>query len=732
LASVIPISPETSNKRKIFFQFIFGATEGYVCLARLTREKKTLTEEWFKYPSDVERMSEFVEAYTMAEDIYFCPQVFTRRTRQKEFVKTCPTLWADLDDCDPKELHVAPSIVIETSPARYQALWDMERPVEPDAAEETCRRIAYKHRDQGADITGWDLTQLLRVPWTYNHKYGTPTAAKPVTLIVHINQNKYHLDNFDMYPEAEGFEYSKIPFPESFPDKTPDDILREYRTQIHPRALQLYVQKPDDDWSRALFELEMLCFEGGMSLEETYMVAKAAACNKYERDGRSKKMLWKDVCRVHARYLQNQKGVEVIAEEDVPPLLTDEERAAIEASPTLVEQYIEWAREMGDAAWQYHQVGGFVILSSLLAGTVRLPTSYGSVIPNLWFMILADTTLTRKTTSMDMAMDFLLDIDPEVVLATDGSIEGLMTSLSMRPGRPSIFLRDEFSGLLEAMGKKDYYAGMGETLTKLYDGKFQKRILRKETIEVRDPILIIFAGGIKTRIQALLNYEHVASGFLPRFCFVTAESDISQLRPLGPPTDSSTGRRDELLAEFTDIYKHFTRTQTIELEPGRQQVIPKKWDASLTPDAWARYNKFEADMLQAGLMATQKDLMTPTMDRLSKSGLKAAVLIACMRKEEEVVVTEEDVVRAFYYIEQWRHHTFEVLNNIGKSMNERELDQVMKAIKRMPGIHRSVLMRHYHLTAVQANMMLNTLEERGLISVTKSGKTQRLYPTEAS
>jgi hypothetical protein len=191
-------------------------------------------------------------------------------------------------------------------------------------------------------------------------------------------------------------------------------------------------------------------------------------------------------------------------------LLTDEERSLAEKSSTIVEEYIDWAKDLGDAAWQYHQAGAFVILSSLLAGSVRLPTSYGTVVPNLWFMILADTTLTRKTTAMDVAMDVIQEIDSDAVLATDGSIEGLFTSLSMRPGRPSVFLRDEFSGLLESMSRKDYYAGMAETLTKLYDGKFQKRVLRKETIEVRDPVLIVFAGGIRERVLGLLTHEHVA------------------------------------------------------------------------------------------------------------------------------------------------------------------------------------------------------------------------------
>src|SRR6185503_18286841 len=175
---------------------------------------------------------------------------------------------------------------------------------------------------------------------------------------------------------------------------------------------------------------------------------------------------------------------------------------------SFVERYIEWAKSLGDAAPQYHQAGAFTALSALLAGSVQLPTSFGVMKPNLWFMILADTTLTRKSTAMDIAMDLVMEIDDDVIMATDGSIEGLLTSLSTRPGKPSVFLRDEFSGLLEMITKRDYYAGIPELLTKMYDGKMQKRILRKESIEVRDPVLLVFAGGIKDKITGLLSFEH--------------------------------------------------------------------------------------------------------------------------------------------------------------------------------------------------------------------------------
>jgi ribosomal protein S25 len=368
----------------------------------------------------------------------------------------------------------------------------------------------------------------------------------------------------------------------------------------------------------------------------------------------------------------------------------------------------------------------------MLAGPVRLPTSYGVMVPNLWFMILADTTLTRKTTAMDIAMDLVMEVDPDVILATDGSIEGLFTSLSLRPGQPSIFLRDEFSGLLEQMNKKDYYAGMAETFTKMYDGKMQKRVLRKEVITVNEPVLIMFTGGIRERILSLLDYDSVSSGFLPRFLFITAESDITRLRPLGPPTERSIGKRELIRARLATIHSHYRRLQEVSVN-GTKLVGQKRWDASLTDEAWERYNKFEADMLKHGFESANRDLVTPVFDRLSKSTLKMAVLVAAARNlTDRVVVEERDLLKAIFYVEQWREFVAQIINSVGRTAAEKTIDKVYESVVKKPGVTRSELMQHHRLTAREADNVFTTLDQRGRLQRIKSGRTERLYPIQAS
>lgn len=720
------LTEEAAEKRLQFLQFIFAEHVGYVCIAKRIPNTNVFEEAFFEWPNEIEALKTYLDRSTSA-NVYYCPMLFEGRKRSKEGVLVCTAAWADLDDCPPDKMLVPPTFEVETSPHRYQALWLFKEPASPADAEDVSRRIAYFHKDSGADTSGWDLTQLLRMPFTNNFKYQAAQGA-PMVKILKAKSYRYTLESFHEYPVAEGSAYTVEPMPaiEDLPGDA-ESVLLKYRHEIHPHVWYLYNTVPKDDWSRSLWRLQMLLFECGLTKEEVFTVCLEAACNKYKRDNRSESLLWKEVCRGAAR-LTERDAVFGPLEKTLPPLLSDEERMVCEADISIIEEYVQWARTTGDASWQYHRVGAIVVLSSLLAGSIRLPTTFGNLIPNLWFMILADTTLTRKTTAMDLAVDILSEIDPDVILATDGSIEGLMTSMSMRPGRPSLFLRDEFSGLLEMMQRKEYLAGMAETLTKLYDGKFQKRVLRKETIEVRDPILVLFAGGIKDRVESLLGYELVASGFIPRFLMVSAESDVSLLRPLGPPTEQHTGGRIDMIKKFTDIFQHFNQTQSFTVN-GRVTTAKKKFEVSLTPDAWLRYNRFESDMLQAAMDSPQRDILTPCFDRLSKSGLKVAILLgAAKASDDKVVVEENDIIKAFYYIEQWRGHTLNMIRVVGKGASERVLERIVKMVEREPGVLRSTLMTRFHLTRRQADEIFETLDQRATIVRQKSGKSERLYP----
>jgi Protein of unknown function (DUF3987)/RepB DNA-primase from phage plasmid len=711
-----------------FFRSLFESATGYLCIALLERGKG-MRERYFSYPDEVKAACLFADSAQETHEVYFCAQLLDRKKRTKDAISRCSIAWADLDTCNPANLLVQPHIVVKSSPGRWQAYWRLDEPLDGYEAERLSKRIAYRHRDEGCDPSGWDLTQLLRVPGTRNHKH----SGDPLVELEWEIPGSYTLQEFAEYPEVVAGISEDEPLPTDLPEYTAADLLERYSETLSNTATILFDQVPEEDWSKPLWTLILSCYEAGMGKEEVYLLVREAKCNKFARDGRPED-LWKDVCRGYVQFQENAQ-LAVPAAPNPTHLMSEEEYDA-RCTSHFVDRYIVWASSLGDAATQYHQAGGFVILSALLAGRVHLPTSFGTIKPNVWFMLLADTTLTRKSTAMDIAMDLLDLVDDNTLLATDGSIEGLLGGLAVRAGQPSIFLRDEFSGLIEQMVKKDYYAGMAEAFTKLYDGKTQKRMLRKEVIEVKDPTLIIFAGGIRNRVCSLLTHEHVSSGFIPRFIFITAESNTDRIKPMGPPTEIDQTERDRLVDEMREIAKTYQvqEEQIAVKNPTTGKMFLQirtsgTHQAKLTEEAWVRYNQLERDMMTIALRAPSPEMYTPTYDRLCKSALRIAVLIAASMQrplpDENVRVGLEHILAAIAYVEDWKRYTDEILAGIGVTAYEGRLQNILESIKRSPGISRSELMRKYHLTARDANTVFDTLEMRG--DITKMGKKPIIY-----
>lgn len=717
------LSAETADRRKKFFEFLFNRTDGgYVCVAR-RKLTGVFEEKFFRWPEDESAALDYVTSSIPNHNVWFCPMILSHPTRNKHNVELCPGAWSDLDACPPDKLLIPPTLLLETSPNRHQALWCFDELADPLDAEEISKRIAYFHAEDGADKSGWDLTQLLRVPYTMNHKYDPPATVRLVAATDVMAQDVLR----EAYPVVSDDKDELFPFPEHVPDG--QALLIGLRDMLDAKVWMLLKVPPEKDWSRSLWALEMRLAESNLSKEEIFAIVKEAACNKYARDNRDERLLWREVCKA---WVKHRERSVIVADATIfkpPELLTDEDRRAVSNDRTFLDDYIDWAKTVGDAAEAYHHAGAFICLSSLMAGSVQLPTSFGIMVPNLWFLLLADTTLTRKSTALDLAVDLVMEVEPDAIMATDGSIEGMFTALSLRPGMPSIFLRDEFSGLIEVMAKRDYYAGMAETLTKMYDGKFQKRVLRRETIEVRDPVLIIFAGGIRTKILSLLTTEQVTSGFLPRFIFVAAQSDLSRLQPLGPPSAKVSAERQALLDTMQLYKERYHRNIDVKVQ-GVEMKAKNVRTAILTPEAWALYNSMELKLLETGIKNASQDLLTPVMDRLAKSGLKASVLIAASRMEDQVVVRERDIMKAFSFVTMWRDFAIDVVSSIGLPQVEKMINTVHAAILRHPGIMRSTLMNQYHLTKRDADFVLDTLEQRGLIERAKSGRSESLTPSE--
>lgn len=216
-------------------------------VATASKEGSNWSDHTFAYDDQLEeKLTRWIDRGE-GKDMYFCPLPFTIKKRSKAHVRASRFLWSDIDDADPHLIE--PTVLWESSPGRYQGLWMLPRAVSPEDAASKSRDLAYYI---GADRGGWDLTQVLRIPGTRNHKYPNAPAVK----MVHWNKDVLR--------------------------QVPKRAIDKWRNTI-PRKLIRTIEGPAEVGKRSdmLWFLEHELCDLGIPLDDVIEILRASEWNKY-------------------------------------------------------------------------------------------------------------------------------------------------------------------------------------------------------------------------------------------------------------------------------------------------------------------------------------------------------------------------------------------------------------------------------------------------------------------
>jgi P4 family phage/plasmid primase-like protien len=161
-------------KAQDLWHHVFGDERGLLAICHT--DAPNFRTQFFNYPTAADKAAEWtLEKAQKGHEVYFCAHLLTDPRRIKENATAIHTLWGDLDGAQVPEGEIEPTAVIQSSPGRYHCYWRLADPIPPRAAELLNKRLAAAI---GADPSGFDLTQLLRVPGTTNYKYeGQPVVG---------------------------------------------------------------------------------------------------------------------------------------------------------------------------------------------------------------------------------------------------------------------------------------------------------------------------------------------------------------------------------------------------------------------------------------------------------------------------------------------------------------------------------------------------------------------------
>lgn len=244
----------------------------------------------FLWPRERSAILEHLQAH-QNDDLYFCPNLFNGKRRQEELVYAEMALYADLDEVDPRKLPSGrrPTIAWESSPGRYQGAWLLGSMREGATwAGRENQRLTY---ELGADLSGWDATQLLRVPGkpNYKHDYRKDNGGEAVPgRLLWDNGPRYGWDDFDDLPEVGvvGGDEFDLMDEELLAGIDRHEVWARVRMRCSPTVRQYMAARNTDeidgaDRSDVIWQICRDLADAGCTLAEIVAITRPTVWNKY-------------------------------------------------------------------------------------------------------------------------------------------------------------------------------------------------------------------------------------------------------------------------------------------------------------------------------------------------------------------------------------------------------------------------------------------------------------------
>src|SRR6478752_3720020 len=716
-----------------FFDAVFGDAPGHLLISG--HQGRGIDDQyWFELPSQMDDAVAFCTEHN-AEDVYFSPALYATKSATKTSANALYCVWVDADLADPSTFALAPTISVETSPQRWQCYWLMSEPITVSWAEAMSRTVTYSNLANGADKGGWARNKLMRVPETSNLKPEREQGGLIGWTIDGVVYTAAEMEAGFGAPTLLDVSVGETPIPDNLPDRA--TVLAKLNPD--PDILRMLSVPPTRTWSDTLYALECALFREGLTAAEVFVLVDHCACDKYSRDNRPSTDLWKDVLRAeadpnHQTYDTPSAPpplMEVTRPVMMPEFLNPEERTQM-GGENFVDRYVAWASTKTRADKGYHHFAALTILSTVLSDFGHGTPRYGDLGLNLFMMIMGETTRTYKTTSKNLMLKVLQPLEDQdrfqYEIPGDVTTEGLLLELSERPGRSSLFVRDEVQQMFaDTRGSKSYTSNLSTTFTELYDGTARGRLRSTGTNKKtpRVPVTFsMFTMGVPDRITSILTPEDFASGFLARFLYYigvpeprSKDTDRLDQAPLQEITVEDLGLK-ELRREIAAA-----RFDWVRRGPELGVSLPIRCETA----TWNRYNDFISDALDEAERSDMPDMIVPSTDRMTKTALKVAILLAMMDGHDQV--TMPYMLRAISYAEGWFASLVQVAGMIRASEWSETVHELAEFVITSGQVEWGKAYRKFmaRMKPKEFTELVSAAAEVGLIRWTQDSDTRKRY-----
>lgn len=390
----------------------------------------------------------------------------------------------------------------------------------------------------------------------------------------------------------------------------------------------------------------------------------------------------------------------------------------------FITQFLAYSNRMTDGYQDYKILGAFWLLSSLTQRKtfIDLATSSDGIFLNVWAQFLGLSSLSRKTTVMDIVRHFFAYAQGEPLTDTDYSLEGYLETLAQTP--VLAMMNDEVSTVFQKMNQK-YNAGYNEFECKLYDCNSQNKRLasggKKEPkiYPVKDPFITKLYGTTFVKYKRSMSIPDFDSGFGFRFLYAAPTYEFEQ-RPPRLRTPEDIEERGKMEVRTAQLYNLFSQAP----------VFPM----SVSQDAFDYYVKVDFETQNEIRHKPNQELLGQAWSRYSIYILKLAALIEIGKMPVSKTITLESVTLATSMILNYFLPTLcDVYNLLTVDPQNNKIDKIIECLKEFKGItSHSVLLRKTRLESKEFRSLIETTVESGQVEKIieknpKNGKVTAYY-----
>ncbi|MDK2834256.1 MAG: putative primase/helicase [Methanolobus sp.] len=382
----------------------------------------------------------------------------------------------------------------------------------------------------------------------------------------------------------------------------------------------------------------------------------------------------------------------------------------------FLNNYVRWMEGITDAYPDYSYCAGLWLLSACTQNKVRLELQQTTVYPNLWFIILGLSSVSRKTTVLSKTRRVYESCTGEVLYNDDYSLEGYLELLQNNPN--SNFVRDECTGLLQKMHKK-YNDGIFDLECQVYDCEHIRKTLasdrgKKREVVIDGPFVTKLYGTTPDNFSANMTVDDMFTGYGPRFLFCHPKYKKSS-KPLELATDEDRNAFAKIVSSYMDLYDKLQAAKEIQF--------------SAEPAAMQHFDSVNRQMEQ-NIIDDNDNTLSVAWARGSIHAFKIAMLLELGKRTPSYMITLKSMTEACrivieYFIPQF----MDVIGRLQEDIKNNQIEKVRNVLIKNNGtMQRNELLRYSRLKKKDYDDVVETMLTSGeILEVQENGSRKTWY-----